>query len=243
MRIAHAASSLFGTVVAATLLLASGKGTAQAQMLGQSQSQPQLQSQPQPQPQSAPAQNGNVYNGSDGSSYGTMQQAPSMPPSQAPPPHAGWAPTFDSVLTSSASQTAFTFDRNLLGMTDSFFAGTDAETRRIVAGLNSITVRTFHARDFARYDPGALAMIDGEYRAAGWKHLVNANGKNANTITDLWLHYTGANINGLTVLNRGDRNMTVISVDCTLRPLDLLHLGGHFGIPKVDENAVMVPAH
>jgi hypothetical protein len=227
MRIARSASSLFGTVVAAALLVASGRGTAHAQMLGQPQSQP------------APVQNGN---GSDGSSYGTMQQAPAVPP-QGPPPPAGWVPTFDSVLTSSASQTAFTFDRNLLGLTDSFFSGTDAETRRIVAGLNSITVRTFHARDYARYDPGALAMIDGQYRAAGWKHLVNANGKGSATITDLWLHYTGANINGLTVLNRGDRNMTVISVDCTLRPLDLLHLGGHFGIPKVDENAVMVPAH
>ena len=37
--------------------------------------------------------------------------------------------------------------------------------------------------------------------------------------------------------------MNVIAVNCDLRPLDLLHLSGHFGIPKVDESAVMVPAH
>ena len=227
MGIATFASSLS----VALLLAASATGDAHAQMLGQPPTQP------------VPAQSGGAYSGSNGEAYGAVQPAPAMPPPPGPPPVAGWVPTFDSVLTSSASQTAFTFDRNLLGVTDSFFAGTDAETRRIVAGLNSVTVRTFHARDYARYDPGALAMIDGQYRAAGWKHLVNANGKNSSTITDLWLHYTGANINGLTVLNRGDRNMTVINVDCTLRPLDLLHLGGHFGIPKVDENAVMVPAH
>jgi hypothetical protein len=229
MRIARSASpTSVAVLLAAALLAAPAMGIAQAQMLGQQQSQP------------TPPPN---YNGNDPNAYGTVQPPPPMPPPQGPPPPAGWVPTFDSVLTNSASQTSFTFDRNLLGMTDSFFSGTDAETRRIVAGLNSITVRTFHARDYARYDPSALAMIDGQYRAAGWKHLVNANGKNSTTITDLWLHYTGANINGLTVLNRGDRNMTVISVDCTLRPLDLLHLGGHFGIPKVDENAVMVPAH
>ncbi|SEC15325.1 hypothetical protein [Terriglobus roseus] len=238
MRIARPASSRFGTALAAALFVASGVATARAQMLGQPQGQPAP-----PQIQSGPPQNGNVYNGNDGSSYGSMQQAAPLPPPPGPPPPAGWVPTFDSVLTSAASQTAFTFDRNLLGLTDSFFAGTDAETRRVVAGLNSISVRTFHAHDYARYDPGALAMIDGQYRAAGWKHLVNANAKGATTITDLWLHFTGANINGVTVLNRGDRNMTVINVDCTLRPLDLLHLGGHFGIPKVDENAVMVPAH
>jgi hypothetical protein len=36
--------------------------------------------------------------------------------------------------------------------------------------------------------------------------------------------------------------MNVIEVSGLLRPLDLVHLSGHFGIPKVDPNAVMVPA-
>ena len=130
----------------------------------------------------------------------------------------------------------------MLQAADSFLGGTDPETRRVVAGLSSITVRNYHARDFARYDPGAMAAIEDQMRGAGWKHLVNANGKGSGTTTDMWLHFQGANINNVTVLTRGDRNMSVIAVDCTLRPLDLLHLSGHFGIPKVDENALMVPA-
>jgi len=166
----------------------------------------------------------------------SAQTAPPLPP-------AGWVPNFGDVISSNASQTSFTFDRNMLSAADQFFANSDPETRRVVAGLNSITVRTFHAKDFARYDPGALGMIDAQYRAAGWKHLVNANGAASVNMTDMWLHFQGTNITGVTVLTRGDRNMSVVSVDCTLRPLDLLHLSGHFGIPKVDENAVMVPAH
>ena len=173
--------------------------------------------------------------------------APVPYPSAPPPPPVetrggGSIVPFDSVMASNFSQTAFTFDRSMLQVADGFFANGDAETRRVVAGLNSITVHNYRARDFARYDAGALATIDAQYRAAGWKHLVNANSKSGSALTDLWLHFSGANITGLTVLNRGDRNMSVISVDCTLRPLDLLHLGGHFGIPKVDESAVMVPA-
>jgi hypothetical protein len=61
-------------------------------------------------------------------------------------------------------------------------------------------------------------------------------------ITDLWLHNSGADINGVTVLTRSPRDMSVIQITCELRPLDLVHLSGHFGIPKVDPNAVMVPA-
>ena len=36
--------------------------------------------------------------------------------------------------------------------------------------------------------------------------------------------------------------MSVIEVSGQLRPLDLVHLSGHFGIPRVDPDAVMVPA-
>lgn len=169
-----------------------------------------------------------------------MQVTPPPPP--PPPPGSFIAPAFESVMSSAFSQTSFTFDRTMLQAADGFFANSDPETRRVVAGLNSITVRNFHARDFARYDPGALAAIDGQFRAAGWRHLVNANGRDSAGATDLWLHFQGANVTNVTVLSRGDRNMSVIAVDCNLRPLDLLHLSGHFGIPKVDENAVMVPA-
>ena len=177
-----------------------------------------------------------------GASAQMIGSGPPPPGTPMPSPGAPSPLNFDSVMSSAYSQSSFTFDRSMLQAADGFFANSDPETRRVVAGLNSITVRNYHARDFARYDPGALAMIDGELRGGGWKHLVNANAKNSASLTDLWLHFEGSNITHVIVLTRGDRNMSQIAVDCNLRPLDLLHLSGHFGIPKVDENAVMVPA-
>ena len=61
-------------------------------------------------------------------------------------------------------------------------------------------------------------------------------------ISDIWLHFQGAEIDDVAVLIRAPRQMNVIEVSGMLRPLDLVHLGGHFGIPKVDPGAVMVPA-
>ena len=61
-------------------------------------------------------------------------------------------------------------------------------------------------------------------------------------ITDVWLHFTGADIDRMTVVVRATRQLNVIQVAGDLRPLDLIHLSGHFGIPKVDPSAVMVPA-
>ena len=149
---------------------------------------------------------------------------------------------FESIVHQPAQESSFTLDRSMLAAADGFFGGTDPEGRRIAAGLNSVTVHNFHYRDFASYDQGAFSALSAGYEAAGYRHLVNANQRGDAKMTDLWLRFQGANVTNVIVLTRADRNMNAISVDCTLRPLDLLHLGGHFGIPKVDENAVMVPA-
>jgi len=116
------------------------------------------------------------------------------------------------------------------------------------ASLHSITVDTFHFPQPAFYTPETMAYIVNTYHAAGWQHLVEAhtsparNASPTDPVTDLWLHFNGAEIDDVTVLIRGQREMNLIQVSCMLRPLDLLHLSGHFGIPRVDPNAVMVPA-
>ncbi len=131
----------------------------------------------------------------------------------------------------------------MLTAADGFLNGSSPDGRRIAAGLNSITFTNFHYHDYAGYDGAAFAALNSAYEAAGFHHMVNANANSrAPMLTDLWLRTQGAMVTNVVVLTRGDRNMNAITVDCNLRPLDLLHLSGHFGIPQVDANAVMVPA-
>ena len=150
----------------------------------------------------------------------------------------GVAEAFAGLTSQPGSHTAFTFDRDMLqGM-----LGQQA------AGLNAITVQNFRYHEPAFYVPGAFAALRGSYNAAGWKHLVEANvsprelATPVKPITDLWLHFHGTEIDDVAILIRAPKQMNVIEVSGMLRPLDLVHLGGHFGIPKVDPDAVMVPA-
>ena len=115
-------------------------------------------------------------------------------------------------------------------------------------GLDAVTVQNFRYREPAFYVPEAVAALGASYTAAGWKHLVEANvspreqATPIKPITDLWMHFRGAEIDHVSILIRAPKQMNVIEVSGLLRPLDLVHLGGHFGIPKVDPDAVMVPA-
>jgi hypothetical protein len=161
---------------------------------------------------------------------------------------AGITQTLNDLADQPASHVSFTFDRSMLGYATSLIDKGNVDAKRAASALNSITVDTYRYQRPAFYTPEAMSSIIATYHAAGWKHLVNANATPAssaqphNPITDLWLHFNGAEIDDVTVLVRAPRDMNLIQVSGALRPLDLVHLSGHFGIPKVDPNAVMVPA-
>jgi len=147
-----------------------------------------------------------------------------------------------------ATHTGFVFDRSMLQMAQNLLESNGMDARHAAAAIHSVSVDSYHYQQPAFYTPETMSALIANYSAAGWKHLVNANASPGNAaqphapITDLWLHFSGADIDGVTVLTRASRDMNVIQLSCDLRPLDLLHLSGHFGIPKVDPNAIMVPA-
>jgi hypothetical protein len=167
-------------------------------------------------------------------------------------PPAGRPADLQSALMNLADQpaahTSFSFDRSELQIAQDLLESNGMDANRAPAALTGISVDNYRYPRPAFYLPETMASIIANYHAAGWKHLVDANQNPANTaqphstVTDLWLHFAGPDITGITVLTRSPRDMSVIQIACELRPLDLVHLSGHFGIPKVDPNAVMVPA-
>jgi hypothetical protein len=167
-------------------------------------------------------------------------------------PPAGSPADLQSALMNLADQpaahTSFSFDRTELQVAQNLLESNGMDANRAPAALTGISVDNYRYPRPAFYVPETMASIIANYHAAGWKHLVNANQTPANTaqphttVTDLWLRFAGPDITGITVLTRSPRDMSVVQISCELRPLDLIHLSGHFGIPKVDPNAVMVPA-
>lgn len=172
--------------------------------------------------------------------------SPGQPTSQIQPPTL--TQTLSTLTDQPGTHTGFVFDRSMLQLAQNYLESNGMDASRAAAAISSIAVDSYHYPRAAFYTPEAMGLLISTYQAAGWKHLVNANQNPANTaqpqspVTDLWLHFSGPKIDGVTVLSRAARDMNIVQLSCDLRPLDLLHLGGHFGIPKVDPDAVMVPA-
>jgi len=179
----------------------------------------------------------NLYSQSSGQSSG-----------QAPPQNSPNIAQFINTLADEpANHFGLVFDRSMLQAARSVLQSSGLSAERAAAALTSISYDNYRYPHPATYAPDTMASLIEAYHSAGWKHLVNAHdpppgAERRGTATDLWLHFTGSDIDGVTVLARGSRDVNVIQVAGDLRPLDLIHLSGHFGIPKVDQNAVMVPA-
>ena len=50
--------------------------------------------------------------------------------------------------------------------------------------------------------------------------------------TDVWVRFDHMNVEGMVLLVANETNLNLIAINGTLSPLDLLHLRGHFGIPR-----------
>jgi hypothetical protein len=154
-----------------------------------------------------------------------------------------WVPRgVEEIGRTAAFHTDFTFDRSMLQFADGVMdGGGDPQEQRAAAKLNGISVHSYRFAAPGMYDPRALLRVHRQYAAAGWKHLVStqrggASGNGAGT--DFWIDMQGTEVTGMTVLLTGERNLELIAISCELSPLDLLHLRGHFGIPKFPAGAL-----
>jgi hypothetical protein len=152
-----------------------------------------------------------------------------------------WIPQGIEVLRQSASsKTEFTLDHSLLVFASKLDQDNE-DLRRVIAGVSGLSVHSFHFPGPWTYDPAALSTVKEEYHQAGWKQLVNNHDKNGGPgVTDLWIRWENNAISNIAILVAKSNEVNFIVVSGSISPLDLSHLGGHFGIPKI-EGGVVVP--
>jgi hypothetical protein len=149
-----------------------------------------------------------------------------------------WVPPALAQLSSQAvARESFTFDRNMLALAAGLIPDSDADIRQTVAKLDGVSVHMLRFGDSAAIDPMQVDSIREAYHLRGWKHLVsttNSGGPLHNGNSDVWLVLDGTNIRGAVVLVESPKSLTLVTVAGNVSPVDLLHLRGHFGIPRFD---------
>ncbi len=152
-----------------------------------------------------------------------------------------WIPKgVDALRQHATSKTEFTLDHSMLVAASKLDKGNE-ELRHVIAGVSGVSVHSYHFPGAWTYDAQALSSVKDEYRAAGWKQVVNNHEKDGGPgVTDLWMRLENNAISNVAVLLEKSNEVDFVVVSGSISPLDLLRLGGHFGIPKI-EGGVTVP--
>ena len=153
-----------------------------------------------------------------------------------------WAPpALDRLSAQATARSSFTLDRSMLNAAAGLFSGSDDEARQAIDRLDGVSVRVLRFGPAGIADPAQVDAIRQAYHLRGWKHLVSSNDAGVpvhSQTTDVWLVLDGANVRGAVVLVESPRSLTLVTLAGNLSPVDLLHLRGHFGIPRSEGNSL-----
>jgi len=162
-----------------------------------------------------------------------------------------WIPHgLEAISHRAAFHADFTFDKNMLRLADGVFDDGSEDVRHAIGKLNGISVHTYRFAQPGAYDPNALELVRHQYHNGAWKHIVTASDHKSTASlgigdpdtpvsrTDVWVGFEHASVTGVVVMLAGVKNVEVIVVSGDLSLLDLLHLRGHFGIPRFHEDAL-----
>jgi hypothetical protein len=169
-----------------------------------------------------------------------VQTTPAQVPAQASPQT--WVPQAVEVLGQNASsRTAFSLDHSMLVLASKIDRDND-DLRRVIAGVNGVTVRSYRFPQPGMYDPQTLRAVSQQFQTAGWMHVASPHHKDGDPGgSDFWIRFDNKVISNIAVLFTGENHLNFISVSGSISPLELFRLAGHFGIPSI-EGGEVVPA-
>ena len=146
----------------------------------------------------------------------------------------------DRLRQNASSKTEFTLDHSMLVFASKLDSDND-DLRRVIAGVSGVSVHNYHFPQPGMYDPETVNSIKEEYQAAGWKQLMNKHERDGGPgMTDLWVRFDNNAISDVAILLAKSKDVDFVVISGSISPLDLSHLGGHFGIPRI-EGGVVVP--
>lgn len=180
------------------------------------------------------------------SSQAPYNQAPPPAAYQSPVPLEWTPPALEALKTQAVMKNSFTLDRNMLSAAAALVPDSDQQDRIAIRKLDGVSVHTMRFSDAGIPDEGAVESIRDAYHLRGWKHLVTstrAGGPVHSGSTDVWVVMDGMTVKGAVILAETPRSLTLVTVAGNLDPVDILHLRGHFGIPRFDGDEMRDQAH
>jgi hypothetical protein len=154
-----------------------------------------------------------------------------------------WTPPALNQLNAEATtRSSFSLDRTTLGLAAGLIPDSEPETRQAMAKLDGVSLHLLRFGPAGLADEPAVDNLRLAYHLPGWKHVLSRSAVHSANVevpgsggkTDLWVLMDGLNVREAVALIESPSSLTLVTVAGNISPVDLLHLRGHFGIPRFE---------
>ncbi len=132
-------------------------------------------------------------------------------------------------------------DRSLLRLAARFLSDNDddqGKAKRLIAGLESVTVRSYEFSGTGEYQSADLDAIRAQLQPPAWSRIVNVKSKGNSEDADVYIKTeSNGNLGGLVIIAAEPRELTIVHIAGNIDPSQLGDLGGRWHIPRIEVRA------
>ena len=146
-------------------------------------------------------------------------------------------PNLDALVGKATESVVVTLDKTMLQFASKFLDKDehDAEAKKLIAGLNSIYVRSFTFAHDGEYNAADVEAVRAQLQAPTWGRIVGVRSQQSGDNVDVYFKDGGnGRLAGIVVIAAEPRELTIVNISGTIDFERLTDLGGEFGIPRLE---------
>lgn len=145
----------------------------------------------------------------------------------------------DALAEKADEAVTVTMDKSMLQFAARFLKDKDdeeADVRKLIAGLDSIYVRSFQFKNEGEYSMADVEGVRSQLRSPAWGRLVGVRSRHGDNVDVYFKDGGNGSLGGIVVIAAEPRELTIVNIIGTLDPEKLADLGGEFGIPRLQRS-------
>ena len=144
----------------------------------------------------------------------------------------------DALADKADDAVTVTLDKSMLQFAGKFMGdhdGDEADVRKVMAGLDSIYVRSFEFRHEGEYSMADVDAVRNQLQSPAWGRMVGVRSKRGENVDVYFKDGGNGKLGDIVVIAAEPKELTIVNIIGTLDPEKLADLGGQFGIPRLEK--------
>jgi hypothetical protein len=110
----------------------------------------------------------------------------------------------------------------------------EAEVKKLIIGIEGIYIRSFEFKKEGAYAQSDLDQVRNQLKAPEWSRIFGIKNSDEGENIEVWVRSTASKVAGIAILSSNAKQLTVANLVGNVDIDSLAALGGHFGLPKME---------